>query len=366
MYSLEDDPTSDAHFQAARTWLASQQNDAAGADGGFSSSVKGQSGNVLDTALAIQAPRGRPVGRRLGTRTSRRAFLVNHQNAAGGFSVHLADRQHADRRDRRGHPGDPGAGRGPEETGRQGARTPFTALNGLLLKNGSYKVTDRLGSARHTSWALVAQDDKSQPFTVYPKRIAVAREAPSGSAPRSSPSRPRTARSSRPRASCSSAPHTRTTRRARASGPRPAGSTWTTTNRSRAADIGKYGLHLQLKNVANGEHTYTIELRRLRRQREGRSSASSPSPCPSPTPTPTPTTRPDLQPRPHLPDRVPHVRRPSRTPRRRRRRRPRRTDVHAVPVPARARRRAPWSPARRSPSPSASASPAGAGGRRRR
>ena len=32
-------------------------------------------------------------------------------------------------------------------------------------------------------------------------------------------------------------------------------------NRSRAADIGKYGLHLQLKNVPNGDHTYKIELR---------------------------------------------------------------------------------------------------------
>ena len=32
-------------------------------------------------------------------------------------------------------------------------------------------------------------------------------------------------------------------------------------NRSRSANIGKYGLHLQLKNVPNGDHTYEIQLR---------------------------------------------------------------------------------------------------------
>ncbi len=71
MYSLEDDPGSDPHFVAARTWLAAQQNDLSGGVGGFSSSVKGQDANVVDTALAIQALAADPP-RQAGTRASPR------------------------------------------------------------------------------------------------------------------------------------------------------------------------------------------------------------------------------------------------------------------------------------------------------
>ena len=53
-------------------------------------------------------------------------------------------------------------------------------------------------------------------------------------------------------------------------------------NKSRPADIGKYGLHLQLKNVPNGDAHLQDRAARPRRQRQGRSSASSPSPCPTP------------------------------------------------------------------------------------
>ncbi len=31
-------------------------------------------------------------------------------------------------------------------------------------------------------------------------------------------------------------------------------------NRTKPADIGRYGLHLQLKNVPNGQHTYKLEI----------------------------------------------------------------------------------------------------------
>ena len=55
MYSLLDAPESNANFVAAESWLASQQNDPADGSAGFSSSVKGQAANVVDTALAIQA-----------------------------------------------------------------------------------------------------------------------------------------------------------------------------------------------------------------------------------------------------------------------------------------------------------------------
>ncbi len=66
-------------------------------------------------------------------------------------------------------------------------------------------------------------------------------------------------------------------------------------NRSRAADIGKYGLHLQLKNVPNGDHTYEIELR----DHAGNLKAIERKfvvAVPTPIPTHTPTTRPTYYP----------------------------------------------------------------------
>ena len=87
-------------------------------------------------------------------------------------------------------------------------------------------------------------------------------------------------------------------------------------NRSRAADIGNYGLHLQLKNVPNGDHTYKIELRdhagNLKVVERKFTVA-----VPTPTPTHDADAAADVQ-----PARVSHrpPRRPSRTPRRPRRR----------------------------------------------
>ena len=66
-----------------RQWLATQQNDLLG-DGGFSSTVKGEDANVVDTALAIQALSAAARVGRLGrgTRGSRQNFLQTHQNDA--------------------------------------------------------------------------------------------------------------------------------------------------------------------------------------------------------------------------------------------------------------------------------------------
>ena len=47
---------------------------------------------------------------------------------------------------------------------------PYTALNALIQTNGAYRQTDRLGLIGTTSWALVAQDVKSQTFSIYPKK----------------------------------------------------------------------------------------------------------------------------------------------------------------------------------------------------
>ena len=129
-------------------------------------------------------------------------------------------------------------------------------------------------------------------------------------------------------------------------------------NRSRAADIGKYGMHLQLKNVPNGEHTYTIKLVDYAGNEKVTERKFTVA-VPTPVPTHTPTTRPTYNPGPIYPTVYP-TSTPGRT-RRRRRRRSRRTRRTRRTRTARARRRAPWSTGSPVASPSASASPAGTG-----
>ena len=63
-------------------------------------------------------------------------------------------------------------------------------------------------------------------------------------------------------------------------------------NKSRPAVIGKYGLHLLLKNVPNGDHTYKIELRDNAgnvKSVERKFTVAVPSPTPTFSPTPRPT-----------------------------------------------------------------------------
>ena len=130
-------------------------------------------------------------------------------------------------------------------------------------------------------------------------------------------SRPRTAPSSRRTSSASGRRTPTSIPRAPASSPAPAGSTWTTTTRAGRPTIGKYGLHLQLKNVPNGDHTYKIELRDHAgnvKVIERKFTVA----VPTPTPTSTPDAAADLQPRPHLLRPCSPRPRPSRTLRRRR------------------------------------------------
>ncbi len=295
MYALLQDPTSNSHFQTARAWLASQQD----VGGGFSNSVKGaeEGPNVLDTALAIQALEAGPSvgGWDAGLAE---AYLRSHQNASAGFSyisptgntqtdVTAAAIQAIQAR-----------GQNPKDW-KKGTRTPFTALNGLLLKNGSYKVTDRLGSLASTSWALVAQDDKSQPFTVYPKRIP--------SPARAFRFRPEILTLSPKNGAKFTATHTVLIRATytdheKGTGIRPSASRLYVDdkNRSRAADIGKHGMHLQLKNVPNGEHTYTIKLVDYAGN-EKVTERKFTIAVPTPVPTPAPTTQPTFNPGPIYP-----------------------------------------------------------------
>ena len=80
----------------------------------------------------------------------------------------------------------------------------------------------------------------------------------------------------------------------------PCACTWTHANKTKPADVGRYGLHLQLKNVANGKHTYKIVIRDYAgNEREVTRSFTVAVPIATPTPTfrPIPTVDPDH----HLP-----------------------------------------------------------------
>ena len=67
-------------------------------------------------------------------------------------------------------------------------------------------------------------------------------------------------------------------------------------NKTKPADIGRFGLHLQLTNVSDGEHTYRLEIidhagnvKRVERRFTVATPAPTPTPVPTYTPTPNPT-----------------------------------------------------------------------------
>ena len=310
---------------------------------------------------AVQRPRHRP-GRSRRSRPARRSpagdrrpragrSCRSHQNADGGFSYISPTAAPTTDATAAAIQAIQALGENPEDDWKQRharPRSPRSAGCSCSERRPTRSPT-RLGRpSPRTSWALVAQDDKSQPFTDVPQD---ASRRPQGlPVPPADPSRsrPRTAPSSRARTSCSSAPRTRT--HPKGTGIRPSACRLYVDdkNRSRAADIGKYGLHLQLKNVPNGEHTYKIELRRLRRQREGRRAQVHGRGAHAGAHQHAHARGRPTTPGPIYPDRVPHVDAQAvhhadadadtdAVP-----------DGHAVPVPARARRRAPSSPARRS------------------
>ena len=228
---------------------------------------------------------------------------MNHQNAAGGFSYITPAGSTQTDATAAAIQAIQALGEDPKDW-KQGTRTPFTALNGLLLENGSYKVTDRLGSLATTSWALVAQDDKSQPFTVYPKRIP-----PPARAFRFRPeiltlSPKNGAKFTGTRNVLIRATYTD---HERGTGIRPSASRLYVDdkNRSRAADIGKYSLRLQLKNVPNGRAHLHHQAGGQRGQREGRRAQVHRRDT-HPGAHPHAHDAADVQPRAGLPDCVPH------------------------------------------------------------
>jgi hypothetical protein len=361
LHSVLDDPSSDANFVAAEKWLATQQNDLGSGtseDGGFSSAVKGQQGNVVDTGLAIQALTAAQSGG--WSPANAEGFLRARQNDVGGFSyISQGGSTQSDATSTAiqaiiAQGGDP-------RSWSKGTRNPYTALDALLQTNGSYRQTDRLGLIATTSWALVAQDVKPQTFSIFPKKI--------DSALKSFRFRPEF-NSISPKNGAKFKTHrvliraTYTDFSPKGTGIKPSACRLyvDNENRSRAADINKDGLHLQLKNVPNGDHTYRIELRDYAgnlKAIERKFVVAVPTPIPTHTPTTRPTYYPTVYPTvypTHTPTPKPYTTpTPTPTPT------PYQT-VTPYPYTSPSTGASPMVTGSPIPSPSASASPTGAGG----
>jgi hypothetical protein len=292
---------SDSRYLMAEEWLAAQQNvlDGGPADGGFPSSEVGGASDVIDTALAYQALSvSDPTGSDWDP-VAARTFLKASQKSSGGF------------------PATPGGdtdaeatsaaiqailamGEHPEDAAwTVGINTPVSALENLLQTNGSYRSTARtsLRPVTVTSWVLVALNRK--PFTTYPKnpgyghRAFKFRPLLKSASPRNG-TKFKTTHIVLIRA-------TYTDFYPKGTGIKPSACRLyeDDKNKSRAADIGRYGLHLQLKNVPNGDHTYEIQLRDYAgnlKVVERKFVVAVPTPVPTHSPTTRPTYYPTVYP----------------------------------------------------------------------
>jgi hypothetical protein len=300
----------DPKYLLAEAWLAAQQNDDAGGDGGWSSNEIGGASDALDTAMAYQALTVSSNGMDWQPDLAR-TFLVSAQRANGGFSSTSTGGTDAEATSA-GIQGILAMGEHPDDAGWTTAAggTPLIALQGLQQRNGAYKSSSSgaLRGAIVTGWSLVALDKK--PFgsgddsKIFPKNP--------GPAHRPFKFRPELLTIS-PKNGAKFT-HTRIVLiRARYTdfAPKGTGIDAKTTrlyvddvNKSRPAVIGTYGLHLTLKNVANGDHKYTIELRDHAGnvktiERKFTVNVATPTPLPTVHPTYQPTYHPTVYPTVH-------------------------------------------------------------------
>ena len=281
--------TTEDRFALAERWLAAQQL----AGGGFAAEA-GKTADCLNTALAVQALSVGPDGLSWDP-TAARQFLKDNQNNDGGFPRSPGGRTNAEAT---------AAviqailalGEQPDDafwsttSSYTTGNTPISALAALQRKNGSYKLTSSDGPRplAVTGWAVTALRRKS--FAGFPRNI--------GSAVAAFKFRP-TFRTVSPKNGAKFKSTrvvlikaTYTDYYPKGTGINPAASRLYVDgdNKSRPADIGKYGLRLLLKNVPNGEHTYKIELRDHAgnvRVLERKFTVAVPTPTYSPTARPT-------------------------------------------------------------------------------
>ena len=260
---------SDPRYLMAEAWLAAQQNDAAGAGadfGGFPSSELGGPSDSLDTALAYQALKVSSDGADWSA-TDARSYLQSAQRAGGGFSSTSNGSTDAEATSA-SIQAILAMGERPEDADWKttSGEDPVSALQRLQQSSGAYKAssTSRVRPVIVTGWSLVALNKKSfgsgTESKVFPKN-----PGPAHTAFRFRP----VFRSLSPKNGAKYT-HTRVVLiRATYTDFAPKGTGIKASavrlylddvNRSGQADIGRYGLHLTLKNVPNGEHTWRIEL----------------------------------------------------------------------------------------------------------
>jgi len=289
MQALSEDEKD--RFALAEQWLATQQR----ADGGFPAQ-HGDPSNCQETAVAIQAlalaadgaldPAVIPAARQ---------YLKTNQRADGGF------------------PYKPGTGTDAWATAAAiqailamgekpdsadwmvGANTPKSALGALQQQNGAYdkKRGDDTGPLPTTSWALAALRNK--PFTTFPRT-----QPPTLKAFVFRPQLKSVSPKNGTRYTNTHSVFIRATYTDGAKGtgvnPKACRVYVDNVNKTKPADIGRYGLHLQLKNVPDGVHTYRLEIvdhagnvKKVERRFTVATPAAAPTPVPTYVPNPNPT-----------------------------------------------------------------------------
>jgi hypothetical protein len=260
----------DSRYLMAEAWLAAQQNDIPGSGsnfGGFPSSELGDPSDALDTSLAYQALMVSSNGADWSAADAR-TYLQSAQRANGGFSATANGNSDAEASSA-GIQAILAMGEQPESADWKTASgdTPVSALQRFKQANGAYKAS----SSSHvrpvivTGWALVALNRK--PFgsgtasKVFPKNPGSAHKAFKFRPVFKTISPKNGAKYTTTRVVLIRATYTDFYPKGTGIKPSACRLYVDDVNKSRPADIGKYGLHLQLKNVPNGEHKYRIELR---------------------------------------------------------------------------------------------------------
>jgi hypothetical protein len=262
----------DPRYLMAEAWLARQQNDEPGGDGGFPNSEQGGASDALDTALAYQALEVSSGGSDWSPDVAR-SFLKSAQRSGGGFAATASGNADAEGTSA-GIQAIVAMGEDPDGPGwnvagaySTGKKTPVSWLQGLQQTNGAYKssATSRVRPVIVTGWALVALNRKSfgtaTESKVFPKNPGTAHKAFRFRPQFRTVSPKNGAKYTNTRVVLIRATYTDFYPKGTGIKPSAVRVYVDSANKSRPADIGKYGLRLQLKNVPNGDHTWRIELR---------------------------------------------------------------------------------------------------------